>query len=129
MTKDQPSILIIEDDIALNQAYDTILRTAGYDTRIAFDGQEALQVVSDYSPDIILLDLRMPTLDGIGFLKQYKPAENHKDVKIIIFSNYDMQQEIDEAYNLGADRYVLKAWASPTELIKMIEDTLAAKRQ
>jgi DNA-binding NarL/FixJ family response regulator len=49
-------------------------------------------------------------------------------VQIIVFSNYDLQQEIDEAYDLGAQRYVLKAWASPKELIKIVEDTIADKK-
>jgi DNA-binding NarL/FixJ family response regulator len=68
----------------------------------------------------------MPTLDGIGFLKAYQPIANHKNVNIIVFSNYDMQQEIDQAYELGARRYILKAWASPKELIKIVEDAAAA---
>jgi two-component system alkaline phosphatase synthesis response regulator PhoP len=121
--KKQPNILIIEDDIALNQAYMTILGSAGYTVRSAFDGEEALQLAKDEEPDIIFLDLRMPTLDGIGFLKAYKPKTQHKNAKIIVFSNYDLQQDIDEAYSLGAQRYVLKAWASPKELIKIVEDT------
>lgn len=121
--KKQPNILIIEDDTALNQAYVTILGSAGYSVRSAFDGQEALQLAEENEPDIIFLDLRMPTLDGIGFLKAYQPKKHHKEAKIIVFSNYDLQQEIDEAYTLGAQRYVLKAWASPKELIKIVEDT------
>jgi DNA-binding response OmpR family regulator len=128
MTKNTPNILIIEDDPALNQAYETILQTAGYDVRTAFDGEEALILAAETEPDIIFLDLRMPTLDGIGFLRAYQPTTNHQKVKIIIFSNYDLQQEIDEAYDLGADRYVLKAWASPKELIKIVEDTVALKK-
>ncbi|MNR68716.1 transcriptional regulator NarL [compost metagenome] len=64
----------------------------------------------------------MPVMDGIDFLKQYRPKENHPDVHIVVFSNYDMQAEVDEAYNLGAERYVLKAWASPKELLKIVKD-------
>jgi CheY-like chemotaxis protein len=127
MVKRQSDILIIEDDVALNQAYVTILESAGYNVRSAFDGQEALRLVDEKKPDIIFLDLRMPNLDGIGFLKAYQPKTQHADVTIIVFSNYDLQQEIDEAYDLGAQRYVLKAWASPKELIKIVEDTLDAK--
>lgn len=124
MTK-RPNILIIEDDIDLNEAYKTILQSAGYAVRTAFDGEEALRLAVHEEPDIIFLDLRMPTLDGIGFLKAYQPIANHQNVSIIVFSNYDMQQEIDRAYELGAHRYVLKAWASPKELIKIVEDTVA----
>lgn len=128
MGKKQSNILIIEDDVALNQAYATILDTAGYMVRTAFNGEEALKLAADEEPDLIFLDLRMPTMDGIGFLRAYEPKTQHKDVKIIVFSNYDLQKEIDEAYDLGAQRYVLKAWASPKELIKIVEDTLAEKK-
>lgn len=128
MGKKQANILIIEDDMALNQAYVTILSTAGYGVRSAFDGEEALRLADELEPDIIFLDLRMPTMDGISFLKAYEPKTQHKDVKIIVFSNYDLQKEIDEAYDLGAQRYVLKAWASPKELIKIVEYTLVGKK-
>lgn len=128
MGKKRSNILIIEDDVALNQAYVTILSTAGYTVRSAFNGEEALKLAAEEEPDLIFLDLRMPTMDGIGFLKAYEPKTQHKDVKIIVFSNYDLQKEIDEAYDLGAQRYVLKAWASPKELIKIVEDTLAEQK-
>lgn len=126
MSEMQPNILVVEDDAALNDAYKTILSAAGYDTRTAFNGKEALELAEEAEPDIIFLDLRMPVLDGIGFLRAYRPKDNHPEVKIIVFSNYDMQQEVDEAYELGAERYVLKAWASPKELIKIVKDTMAA---
>lgn len=127
MAKQRPDILIIEDDVALNQAYVTILGTAGYDVRSAFDGEAALRLTAEKEPDIIFLDLRMPIMDGIGFLKAYRPKTQHADVQIIVFSNYDLQKEIDEAYELGAQRYVLKAWASPRELLKIVEHTLSVK--
>lgn len=121
-TKSKPSILVVEDDIALNDAYKTILSTAGYPTVTAFNGEEALIAVKKQDPDIIFLDLRMPVMDGIAFLKAYHPKTKHPHVKIVVFSNYDMQREVDEAYQLGAERYVLKAWASPKELIKIVSD-------
>lgn len=123
------NILIVEDDVALNDAYNTILKTAGHTVHTAFNGEEALTLLKDKTtePDIIFLDLRMPILDGIGFLKGYQPLTNHPDVDIIVFSNYDMQQEVDEAYSLGAQRYVLKAWATPKELLKIVDDTMQNK--
>lgn len=126
MAEKDIKILVVEDDASLNDAYKTILLGAGYDTRTAFNGEEALKLVKESEPDIIFLDLRMPVLDGIGFLRKYNQKTDHPDVKIIVFSNYDMQQEVDEAYELGAERYVLKAWASPSELIKIVRDTVAA---
>lgn len=122
MPKIQPTILVVEDDAALNDAYKTILSSAGYEVRAVFNGKEALAATKAQEPDIIFLDLRMPVMDGIEFLKAYQPASKHPHVKIIVFSNYDMQREVDEAYQLGAERYVLKAWASPKELIKIVAD-------
>ena len=118
----KPSILIVEDDIALNEAYKAILEMAHYKVHTAYDGKEALQAAARHIPDIIFLDLRMPVMDGIGFLENYQPKLNHPDVHIVVFSNYDMQAEVDQAYELGAERYVLKAMTSPKELLKLVKD-------
>ena len=64
-------------------------------------------------------------MNGVEFLEKYDLINKHKKVKVVVFSNYDMQDEIDDAYRLGADRYVLKAWASPRELLQIVKDTLA----
>jgi len=125
----KPTILIVEDEQALNEAYQTILRKAGYTVQVAFDGEEALEVAQMEEPAIILLDLRMPRMDGIEFLRNYNLRQEHPNVKVIVFSNYDMQKEIDEAYDLGADRYFMKALASPKELLQVVENTLAGQSQ
>lgn len=128
MAKDSQTVLIVEDEQALNNAYQIILRTAGYNVRVAYNGQEALDSAAEVEPTLILLDLRMPLMDGIEFLRQYKLLEQHPDVRVVVFSNYDMQKEIDDAYKLGADRYILKALASPKELLKIVGDTIAAPK-
>lgn len=122
-------ILIVEDEVSLSEAYHTLLKQAKYDVLVAHDGKDALEKVQTFSPDLILLDLRMPILDGVGFLKEYDLARKHPNVKVIVFSNYDMQDEIDEAYRLGADRYILKAWASPREILNLVHDALTTKKE
>ena len=123
MTK-QAKILIVEDDTDLNNAYQMILASAGYDILTAYNGEEALDMIENKGdPDVILLDLRMPVMDGIEFLKKYD-APNHKNTFVVVFSNYDAQKEVDEAYSLGADRYVLKARAAPKELLRIVQDAL-----
>ncbi len=117
-------ILIVEDEVTLSEAYHTLLKQAKYEVTVAHDGKDALEKVKDFDPELILLDLRMPILDGVGFLKEYDLIHKHPDVKVIVFSNYDMQDEIDEAYRLGADRYILKAWASPREILNLVQDAL-----
>jgi DNA-binding response OmpR family regulator len=118
------SILIVEDEQTLSGAYEMILKNEGYKVKIANNGQEALALTEDYEPDIILLDLRMPVMDGISFLKAYKPKQNHPNVYIIVFSNLDVETDIEKAYSLGAHKYMLKAWASPKELVKIVHDAL-----
>ncbi len=115
-------ILVVEDEKVLNSAYETILTKSGHRVEVAFDGNEALEKLDGFTPDVILLDLKMPNLDGIGFLKGYKKLNPKKRSKIVLFSNFDLQKEIDEAFALGVDKYVLKAWASPKDLLKIIED-------
>jgi len=126
--KKRHSILVVEDDVTLNEAYALILKQAGYEVKTAFTGKEALAIIADEDPNMIILDLRMPVMDGIEFLKRYRPHTNHPHVSIVVFSNYDMPEEIEQVYELGAERYVLKAWASPRELLKIVNDTLTTHK-
>lgn len=119
MKKADKTVLIVEDDSILNDAYTMILKTAGYNVKNVWDGQEALDYLKSSNPDVILLDLRMPVLDGIGVLEQYQRPEGDKP-KIVVFSNFDNKDEIEKAYSLGADHYVLKARATPKELLKLV---------
>lgn len=115
------SILLVEDDVDLCDAYHMILESAGYSVVIAHNGQEALDMISQKGdPDIIFLDLRMPVMDGLEFLREYD-APSHENTTVVVFSNYDAKKEVDAAYELGADRYVLKARAAPKELIRIVE--------
>lgn len=121
-----PKVLVVEDDAALNDAYGTILKSANrYDVTSAKDGKDALDVIAAQGdPKVILLDIGMPVLDGIGFLKEFKPAD-HPETTIVVFSNYDTSHMIDEAYELGATRYVLKARATPKDLLHMIDGIIS----
>lgn len=116
-----PTILIVEDDKALHAAYKTILSKEKYDVLSAYNGREALEIADNKSVDLILLDINMPKMNGIEFLENYK---NSNGTKVIVFSNLDSEKEINKVYELGANRYILKAWASPLELIKIVADTL-----
>ena len=117
-------ILIVEDEPDLLDAYSMIMRHEGYEVSNACSGDEALKKAVEDEPDLILLDLRMPNKNGLDFLDEYRLMHNGQLAKIIVFSNLDTQTEIDKAYSLGADRYILKAWASPKELVKVVKDTL-----
>lgn len=117
----EKSVLIVEDDVDLREAYVMILESEGIDTFCAENGAQALEIISEKGdPGIIFLDLRMPVMDGLEFLRRYD-APAHDATEIIVFSNYDAKNEIDAAYDLGAQRYVLKARAAPKELIRIVQ--------
>lgn len=116
-------ILIVEDEKSLAQAYQAILEKHGYKVQLAFDGEEALALIEEDAADLILLDINMPKMSGLEVLKQLD-AINVKS-RVIVFSNQDAQADIDEAFRLGAKRYLLKSWASPQDLVKVVEEGLA----
>jgi two-component system response regulator VicR len=122
MSKTLHNVLVVEDEQSLNDAYKLILERAGYKVSTAFDGNEALERIAEHQPDVILLDLKMPRMDGIAFLEAYQPRSLKQKPKIIVFSNFDLQDEIDRAFTLGADKYVLKAWAAPKDLLKIVSE-------
>jgi len=118
-------VLIVEDDKDLNNAYSLILGHFGYKVETAFNGQEALKKNKQFSPDIILLDLLMPIMGGLEFLKQFKKDPKNK-AKVLIFTNMENSPEVNEAYALGAHRCVIKSWAEPQNLNRLVSDALLA---
>ena len=121
----EKSVLIVEDDNDLRDAYVMILNSENIDTYAAENGQAALDVIKEKgNPGVIFLDLRMPVMDGLTFLKEYDPKA-HPNTEIVVFSNYDAKNEIDAAYELGAEKYILKARAAPKELIRIVRTILS----
>jgi two-component system response regulator VicR len=119
-------IFIVEDDQDLNAAYRMILQKEKYDVVTAFNGDEALQKVESFEPDLILLDLLMPVKSGVEFLQEYDVVNKHKNVKVLIFTNLEHASEIHEAFRLGADQCVIKAWTAPQGLVKIVSDVLGS---
>jgi DNA-binding response OmpR family regulator len=117
-------IVIIEDDTVLNQAYKLILEKAGHQVRTAHNGAEGLDIVDKSEPDIILLDLLMPTMGGLEFLKEYDLKQKHPKVKVIILSNIGDESEAEKGIQLGAYKYIVKAHASPNDLSVLVNHVI-----
>jgi DNA-binding response OmpR family regulator len=115
------NVLVIEDNKTLNHAYKLILQREGFNVRVAYNGQEGLELARLSEPSLILLDMLMPLMDGVQFLEQYKPAD-HPDTTIIILSNLNEDSEVQKALKLGAHKYILKASTSPQELIAHVRE-------
>jgi DNA-binding response OmpR family regulator len=116
-------ILIVEDDKDLNNAYKIILQSEKHKVKTAFNGEEALVLLKNYTPDLILLDLLMPILGGLELLERYD-LKKHSKVRVLIFTNMENSPEVTKAYNLGATRCIIKSWTAPQNLSKVVNDTL-----
>lgn len=121
-------IFIIEDDQDLNQAYKMILQKEKHIVGTAYNGEEAITRLKKFGePDLILLDLLMPVKNGVEFLQEYDVVHNHRPVKVLIFTNLEHATEIHEAFRLGADQCVIKAWTAPQGLVKVVGDILGGR--
>ncbi len=121
------NICVVEDDKDLNFAYRVILEKEGHTVVSAFNGDEAAEKLQNFSADLILLDLLMPVKSGVEFLRDYDLLHVHKEVKVLIFTNLEHASEIHEAFRLGADQCVIKAWTAPQGLIKIVNDILKSR--
>ena len=118
-------ILIVEDDPFLRKAYINVLTKEGFDVDFATTGVEALEKAAAKEPDLIILDMLLPQMDGVQFLKTYDVKTKHPNVKVIVFSNMSIAEKVNEAIQLGAANYKTKAFFSPREMVQLIRDTLA----
>ena len=118
MTETKPNILVVEDDASLNDAYKTILSAAGYDTRTAFNGEEALKLVKEQEPDIIFLDINMPKMNGIQCLPELKKLEHLKSARIVVYSTTPNEIIKRTTQELGADEFLVK----PTRIGLLVDN-------
>ncbi|MDB5181664.1 MAG: DNA-binding response regulator VicR [Candidatus Saccharibacteria bacterium] len=109
-------ILVVEDEDILRETYLTILSTEPYLVDVASNGEEALIKCQDTSYDLVLLDLMMPIMNGVDFLKHAPVATT----KIIIMSNLSSGDLLTQAIELGAYKSVLKSDLSPKQLLALV---------
>jgi DNA-binding response OmpR family regulator len=117
-------VLLIEDDKDLNDAYNMILKKASYEVETTFNGEEGLEKLKSFNPDIILLDLIMPVKSGNDFLEEYYRTPSASSPKIVIITNLEHSEEITKALALGAFKCVVKSKTTPQGLLKIVQTTL-----
>ncbi len=118
-----PQVLIVEDNISLNKVYSIVLQKEGYDVANAFDGRDGLDLLTNLKPDLILLDMLMPRMGGIEFLKHFS-FKDHPQSHVIMLSNVDEEKTVKEAIHLGASSYIIKSDNSPKDLVARLREIL-----
>lgn len=117
-------ILIVEDNKDLSKIYKSELEFNSFDTMVISSSVELFQMLEDFKPDLVLLDIMLPDASGIDVLKEIKSDDRYKSMKIIIISNIDAPAVINEAFANGADGYLIKSIILPSQLTDEIKNFL-----
>lgn len=118
----KPKILIVDDEPDVLLTLRMILEAEGFEASLAADGETALRRIDDEQPDLVLLDIMMPVLDGWFVLAEL--AGRHRKPRVIVCSAKSSPTDLDRARELGADDYVVKPW-EPELLVEKIRSVLA----
>lgn len=113
-------ILLIEDDQAIARMYQLSLREHGYQVRIARDGEAGLAAIRSLRPPLVLLDIRLPKLDGIQVLERLQSDPALRRTKVVMLSNQGMDETVQTSLRLGAVDYLTKATVTPREVAQVI---------
>jgi CheY-like chemotaxis protein len=124
MTDEQANILLIEDEEVLANMYETKFKNEGFKIRKALDGEEGLKLVAEEKPELILLDIIMPKLDGFSVLKRLKANEATKNIPVVLLTNLGQNEDVDKGQKLGAMGYLVKANLTPSEVVNKVKEFL-----
>ena len=117
-------ILIIEDDKFLRKVINRKLLEGGYSVIEAIDGEKGLKAIKKERPDLVLLDLVLPEMDGFEVLAEMKKEPSLSKIPVIILSNLGEKEDIDKGFKIGATDYLVKAHLIPAEILDKIETVL-----
>ena len=116
-------VLVVDDEVHITTLLRATLRMYDYEVVVAYDGVEALEKVDSEKPDIIILDIKMPRLDGWGVCKQLKTDERTKKIPIIILTAYGQAADCKKSLEVGADKFMTKPFEIPN-LLDLIQKLL-----
>ncbi|HET9232991.1 MAG TPA: response regulator [Candidatus Eisenbacteria bacterium] len=116
-------ILVVDDEIYIVHILDFSLGMEGYEVVTALDGEEGLQKAIEFKPDLIVLDIMMPKMDGYETCKALKADERTKSIPVILLSAKGRNVDMQTGYDVGADEYITKPF-SPRKLVDRINTML-----
>jgi two-component system, OmpR family, alkaline phosphatase synthesis response regulator PhoP len=112
------TLLIVEDDETLREIYALKMTIEGFDVLAARDGAEGLELATTHKPDLILLDILMPRMTGVEFLKLY--AQQPDKAVVVVISNKSTPDEISEVKKMGAADYLIKSQHTPDQIVAIV---------
>ncbi len=116
-------ILVVDDDPYILLSLEFLMKKNGFDVMVARNGTEALEIVEKQVPDIVLLDIMMPDVDGYAICKHIKSSKKLKEAKVVFMSAKSKETDIQKGYDLGASLYVTKPF-STRQLLKQVQELI-----
>lgn len=124
-TLNKPRVLLVDDDLSLANSYQVRLETEGFEVRQCNDGEQALQMVQSFLPDVVLMDIMMPKLNGFDTLDNLQQMPNIKGLKIVILSALGQPEDVERAKSLGASDYLVKSQVVISDVVARLRELLA----
>lgn len=122
--KQAKKVLIVEDDVFLSDIYNKKFSKDGFDVLTASDGKKAVIIIKQKKPDVILLDIMLPQMDGFEVLEEIKKDPEIKDIPVILLTNTNEQDGIKRGYDLGIKDYIIKTFFTPSEVVNKVRKVI-----
>lgn len=119
------TILIVEDDPLMSRMYQKIFALEGLTVELAADGEEGLAKTRSVRPDVVLLDIMMPKLNGLQVLEQLKADPELKSIPVVILTNLTGEKEAETALMKGAIKYIIKSEHEPQDVFNQVMEVIA----
>lgn len=119
------TILVVEDESALQKAMSDVLTQEGFEVVSALDGEAGLRLAQEKKPNLILLDLILPKMNGFEVLEALKKDATTRSIPVIVLTNLEDMKNIQKAVDLGATTYLVKANYSLEEVLEKVKSTVA----
>lgn len=119
-------IAIVEDDLAISQMYRLKFEAEGYEVAVAENGQVGLEVIEDFRPDVVLLDMMMPQMNGDEVLKNVRGQEWGQEMPVLILTNMGKEEASKSLSGLNVHSYIVKAEMTPKQVAERVKEVLGA---
>ena len=126
--KERVNILLVEDDPLMLNMYQKAFSYEGFEIEIAKDGEEGLEKAKSQRPNLILLDIMMPRLDGLELLKKFKADSNLTNIPVVMLTNLSGVKYEKESLSLGAKEFLVKSEHDPKEVVEIVKKVLSVTR-
>ena len=127
MSEQPIHVFIVEDDTFLSGIYQKKFEMEGFKVSVADNGEKGLADITKKKPDVVLLDILLPKLDGFAVLAKLKANPETKDIPVILLTNLGQKDDVEKGLEAGAVDYLIKAHFKPSEVVAKVRKSLANK--